>query len=545
MIDFSKYDNTIQDLADKILTFRVKAVNNTISYTNQLLTIGQNIQDDTLLGFAYYYAAEAYFIINDHTNFFKYLTLGLKHQERASLNALLARSYNMLGVDSINHGNIPSSLDYYLTALAYCKKSVELTYEMGLIYTNIGHLYALLKDDENALQYFNYGLEYFNQNKGNPFYRANILQLNVAMGHCHIRLGNILAAQNCGQKIENVYPSNWKDQLSDISCLCFQAKLCHLIGNFEKRDKHIEETLKHLCTISSLLDIYAELFDFCEFLIEIKKFDHVWKFLKHLSVLISETTITNLLREITRLKAQYFSAIGNNACYLQMCHEYFQLSQKYEKEKSDMLSTVIELRFSLEKAKERQEFIEQENELLHEKSERDSLTGLPNRYRLNDYSETAFERAYKNQTSLAVEILDVDYFKQYNDTYGHQYGDACLKSISRLLLDLLAEGIFCARYGGDEFIIIYENMTDEEILSIAETLKKDVLNLKIRNRHSQISPYVTISQGIRNSIPNGLNKLWDYMFTADNALYRVKKNSKNGICLLHHTRTALPEGPTL
>lgn len=95
------------------------------------------------------------------------------------------------------------------------------------------------------------------------------------------------------------------------------------------------------------------------------------------------------------------------------------------------------------------------------------------------------------------------------------------------------ENIFCARYGGDEFIIIYYGKTDEEALDLAKELRGRMLGLKLEHKDSQVSDYVTVSQGICNSIPKYQNRMWDYLYAADKALYRVKKKRKNSICLIH------------
>jgi diguanylate cyclase (GGDEF)-like protein len=209
------------------------------------------------------------------------------------------------------------------------------------------------------------------------------------------------------------------------------------------------------------------------------------------------------------------------------------LSEQLETENKTNAKRAIELRLDLERVKEKQTLIQEENKLLLEKSERDPLTKLPNRDKLNDYSELAFTRAYQNGTSLGIEIFDIDCFKQYNDTYGHQAGDKCLKRIAQLLLSLIDKGIFCARYGGDEFIIIYENMTDDEILKIARKLQQDVIELNLKLKNSTVHPTVTISQGIRNSVPGKGNKIWDYFYVADMSMYQVKRTSKNDIRLVH------------
>lgn len=105
--------------------------------------------------------------------------------------------------------------------------------------------------------------------------------------------------------------------------------------------------------------------------------------------------------------------------------------------------------------------MEEANIRLLEKSETDALTRLANRFRLNDYLDQVFEKALSEQTPLAMEILDIDYFKQYNDNYGHQAGDECIKRIAKQLELMQNDMIFCARYGGDEFIILYQNMTEK------------------------------------------------------------------------------------
>ena len=95
------------------------------------------------------------------------------------------------------------------------------------------------------------------------------------------------------------------------------------------------------------------------------------------------------------------------------------------------------------------------------------------------------------------------------------------------------EDVFCARYGGDEFIIIYYGKTDEEVLALAHRLRQEILDLKLKNQGSQVSEYVTVSQGIRNSIPAFQSRMWDFLYGADGALYNVKRKQKNGICLIN------------
>ena len=197
-----------------------------------------------------------------------------------------------------------------------------------------------------------------------------------------------------------------------------------------------------------------------------------------------------------------------------------------------MVSNVIVLRKSLETARKARQLVEQENIVLHEKSEIDPLTGMANRFRMNDYSDRVFAEAMADEIPLAVEILDIDYFKEYNDNYGHQQGDRCLEQIAEVIRQLTAENnAFCARYGGDEFVIIYENVEREQMAAFATELKQRVMRLQMEHRYSKALPIVTVSQGICWDIPKKGNKMWDFLHSADNMLYRVKKFSRNNFCV--------------
>jgi diguanylate cyclase (GGDEF)-like protein len=172
--------------------------------------------------------------------------------------------------------------------------------------------------------------------------------------------------------------------------------------------------------------------------------------------------------------------------------------------------------------------VEEENTFLQKRSETDPLTGMYNRLKLNEYSEEAFEKAIINRSSIAVEILDIDYFKQYNDNYGHQAGDDCIKFIASTLLELSKEDrIFTARYGGDEFVVIYEGFTKEEVENKVDNLRNMIYKANWEHRFSLSDDRVTISQGICYGTPESDTTLFAYLQLADEMLYEVKQESRN------------------
>jgi len=290
------------------------------------------------------------------------------------------------------------------------------------------------------------------------------------------------------------------------------------------------------CT--TVLDIHDDLMQFMVFLLDKDLLLEFVTVARKLDVIVEQMDITKLKMELVRLWIRYFKQTAQHKKYLEYCGQLYELEVVYEEENINNIRNTTQLRFNLEEAKKAEERLMQEKLVLMKKSETDALTGLPNRFKLNEHAEEMFEKAYKEQKNLGIEMLDIDYFKEYNDTYGHQAGDEALKAIGKVLKNVSGDGVFTARYGGDEFMIIYFDKTDEQILDVAKKIKADIRNFEMKHCKSKVSEYVTISQGIRNTVPMSENKLWDYMFSADTALYGMKQNGRNGIYLVHRMEAA-------
>ena len=165
-----------------------------------------------------------------------------------------------------------------------------------------------------------------------------------------------------------------------------------------------------------------------------------------------------------------------------------------------------------------------------EQARRDSLTGLLNRTAcktlINAYQD------WKNQI-CALMIVDIDNFKTLNDTWGHLFGDTVLTEIARRLQALFRRSDVVGRIGGDEFIIIYEYKTEDEVFSMADSLRERILDRRIEHVCSKALPVVTISQGICFDVAPEGSRSWDFLHAADMMLYEVKKRSRNNISLGH------------
>lgn len=162
----------------------------------------------------------------------------------------------------------------------------------------------------------------------------------------------------------------------------------------------------------------------------------------------------------------------------------------------------------------------------------DPMTGLYNRRFLNEVVEKEIRRIKREGSVLSLVTMDVDYFKRYNDKYGHPAGDKVLIEIAKVLKKHAQRATdYCFRMGGEEFGIIFSNLKKEDSLIFVQEMIKAVENLKIIHENSVCSKYVTISAGLiveSSKHLDSFKKLYKY---SDEALYKAKKNGKNQVVL--------------
>ncbi len=158
----------------------------------------------------------------------------------------------------------------------------------------------------------------------------------------------------------------------------------------------------------------------------------------------------------------------------------------------------------------------------------DSLTGIPNRRKFDTHLSLEWRRMAREQLPLSLILCDVDYFKRYNDTYGHLAGDFCLQQVAHAISRTIRRpGDLVARYGGEEFAIILPNTHIAGALKVSEAIRNEVQNLRIAHAQSAVHQYVTISEGVVSLVPQ--NKLDPTILinVADKALYEAKKQGRN------------------
>jgi two-component system cell cycle response regulator len=158
----------------------------------------------------------------------------------------------------------------------------------------------------------------------------------------------------------------------------------------------------------------------------------------------------------------------------------------------------------------------------------DGLTQIPNRRRFDEHFENEWNRMKRDQKQLSLILCDIDFFKLYNDHYGHQEGDVCLQAVAQAIHQVAKRPAdLAARYGGEEFVIILPDTDISGAFNIAQEVREKIVDLEILHEHSNTAKYVTLSLGVASTTPSQDILPEDLVKEADNALYQAKEYGRN------------------
>jgi diguanylate cyclase (GGDEF)-like protein len=206
--------------------------------------------------------------------------------------------------------------------------------------------------------------------------------------------------------------------------------------------------------------------------------------------------------------------------------------------------SVLALKFAMDEGRQREvelegrekellkvtRMLEETNERLRRLSTLDGLTGIPNRRRLMEFVEQEWRRGARDRTWLSVIMIDVDLFKNYNDSCGHQAGDDCLWMIASCLKrNFNRPADMIARYGGEEFMAVLPETPLDGAVKVAEQTRASVEMIRVPHPDSTVNAYVTISLGVASCIPGKDFAASELIAKADQSLFKAKEEGRNRI----------------
>ena len=210
--------------------------------------------------------------------------------------------------------------------------------------------------------------------------------------------------------------------------------------------------------------------------------------------------------------------------------DQYALDKLWQKQEQELLKQIsLQLEIAIKQAELYQK-LQQANLKLEKLAVIDALTGIANRRKFDDYLQSEWLRLAREKAPLSLILCDIDHFKLYNDTYGHQSGDRCLQQVAQAINKVLKRPAdLAARYGGEELAVILPNTTSIGAKQVADQIRLQVQSLHIPHIASPVDLYITLSLGVAGFIPNHDDSPQDLIAAADANLYKAKELGRNRV----------------
>lgn len=441
----------------------------------------------------------------------------------------VAASLNLLSIVYAEMGNETIDLECLLEGLDICID--EDAYDIAAkIYNNIGSKFMLAKDFERALYYFKNSNEsyekacerqLFSEENGSSF--IIILELNLA--YAYSILGEKEKARIYYEKAK-VLSTRPENADLDLIFRAFEGVILWKIGEHELARKLAEDILETASNTEYITD-YMEIMSYLiELLKEMKDYPKLERAISLLEEHNKSDVGLFVKLEILNYRVEYYKLIGDDENFRKACIRYYEMSREKMVQDNHKRADEIEIKAEIRRTK-------------REKKKTDSivfvdlLTQIGNRNKMLQDSKLYIADSVKNKTTITIGLIDIDFFKECNDTYGHIEGDNCLKAVAEIIKAAVGDLGNVYRYGGDEFLLLLPDATKEDIEKIGSTIKDNLEKLKIENKKSPINSCVTVSQGYTMARAEEGDTIEQLVNLADRVLYSVKRCGKNNYKYVH------------
>ena len=429
------------------------------------------------------------------------------------------RALNTLGVIQATLGNEGEAMDCYLAGLKTARAH-HLDQYTHLFYNNIGSRYQEYGDHATAIHYFllsekELESEICLHDKRYTLWRmVNCMNIVVSCNH---QKDYVL-----GEKYLNLAEALVTPELENsgimVSLSIIKIQLFWNTGRKEYVYKHLDSLIQNLDKVLGS-DFLQNMYEICSLFRDMNDFVHWRETLTIFKRYADEQNSLFFQFKLAEFHLDYYDATGNTEQYTKTCIEHTRLYMSYHKVRDEERVRSITQKIILQQKEEEREKAEIQSKL-------DPLTGLGNRYLLDNDFDSYMASARKNDTRLCLAITDIDFFKQHNDTYGHIHGDACLKEVAAILKECVGEHGSVYRFGGDEFVILLTPKSTEEVKYIAESIREALTSISFPEEAVGFSG-VTVSQGYALSPLDMFPNKNALLAKADQALYSVKRNGRN------------------
>ncbi len=481
-----------------------------------------------LIGKISLYLSMCYFEMGDRVRILSHAFKAVGIFENSDDKTLLARSYNLLGIAYGAQENFQLSLASYNKALDTIRGQRKPVLRKEMILNNIADCYYQMGEYQKSIHLMKGCLS--TCKKKTPDNHSSISVYGLNLSDCYESLGEIQQAKEILDSVEPDVRSLGDDSLL-YGFYARRSVIYYRLGDLKKGAEYADLTLTGMHIIHDIYEFHRDFEKIASLQVKANDCDRAQEFADILSDYAKSSGHTYELIIAKRAQASIFDSRGDRASALEL---YKELNDLYEKRVQEQNALQYESQKNAEAASREIAKLMKKIRISEEKAERDPLTGLMNRSALVSITNEFAQNAKDRNKKLGGIFLDIDYFKEYNDTYGHAAGDEAIKYIARVCLGEETSSIRFFRYGGDEYFGVILGHKDEDVEKLALRISNTVRSSGYEHVKNPNGQRLTVSIGVVNvDMKDSDYSILDIIKYADKALYHAKDRGKDVVFAYH------------
>ena len=506
-----------QAIMARVLEIRYTDLEEEKKLCQELLIWAEETGDYYGRAFSHTYLGDYFVAQNDSSQALFHLMKGKQIMGESGLECpeLMLRAYSLLAICYEMQADEQSSMEYYLEAISMARQIGDTASEC-MVLNNLAFAFQRHRGYEEAREYYESAYQLCGGSSNAEY--APLLLSNLT--ELFVELGDIDKARHCVEECEQLLTRKEDQEAfqTRIRC-CYHAAA----GEVETALRWADCALKNEEQFTgNRLTAFEDYNMFCKSMLRIGDKSYTYRFLK-----LMEAACGGGLDQLKTLEERRME------CSLSFAHkhelpqayrDYYRKTTELKKLANQAIVSAMKAKIALDQALTQKETLQTEQENLERQANLDELTQLYNR-RYLDYLVREYASNSANQ--ISVIMLDVDYFKEYNDFYGHIEGDKVLQTIAACLLENRIKGISACRFGGDEFTCLCVDITEEQLEEYIRRVRADLVARAMPHEKSHCSSVVTLSIGYSVGELGGTQDPYLLLQLADQALYDTKILGRN------------------
>lgn len=515
-----KYDSwSIEKIEDEIIKVRLI---NPVMERELCFTLAEKSKlknDPYALAFSYTYLSDYFLSSRENNKIMPYLNLAKELGEAGHYEDLLVRIYNFYGMFCNAIFDEVNALDYFLKSLDISEKHQD-PIPLASSYNNIATCFDVKHNYKEAILYYKKSSDILSDTDPKMKYSKAVVLTNLCC--CAYKLNHSEEIDDILSHFEVICDQDCDEKhlLYILHLFCIALKQ-HLSKEYSAFYQTIDEMLTVQKSVKNKLFIHQIFTTICNLVLDSNEQSYSHQILQLLADINQKNEI-KAKKELQKLVVRYCEAFEPVELQLKALQEYYRIMVAIEDMEQEYYSAGLLAKLELHNAKASQGDLKKENEHLEQLMNTDDLCGILNRRSLNhDIADDMLQTA----KSIGIAMIDIDYFKEYNDTYGHHKGDMALMAIGEILHSFSSEDIRVYRYGGDEFTVIFLNQPEERVREVLERIKAGITEKRIPHSASKTSDLLTLSYGYAytEQAERNIEQLLNH---ADSKLYEAKKKRR-------------------